>query len=75
MSVVMWKQVNQPLSSLKMTAALSLGFNQSGTLGTIVVLLISKYFMAKTPQRSNKCKEARINRIRKACFLYTNIHT
>jgi len=74
-SVVMWKQVSQPLSSLKMTAALSFGFNQSGTLGTIVLLLISKYSMAKMPQRSNKCKEARINRIRKACFLYINIHT
>ena len=74
-SVVMWEQVSQPLSSLKMTAALSFGFNQSGTLGTIVLLLISKYSMAKMPQRSNKCKEARINRIRKACFLYINIYT
>lgn len=74
-SVVMWKQVSQPLSSLQMTAALSFDFNQSESLGTIVLLLISKYFMAKMPQRSNKCKEARINRIRKACFLYINIHT
>ena len=69
MSSAIWKQICQLQSSLKMTAALPYGFNQSRALGTIVLLSISEYFMTKMFQRSNNYGEVRINRVRKVCFL------
>ena len=61
-----WKQTLQPQPSFKMTAAPSHGFKQSKALGTIVPRSISKHFMSKMAQWSNKCGKIRI---RKDSFL------
>ena len=54
---------------LRMTAALSHGFNKGRTASSMIPLNISKCLMMKMVHTSNKSEGVRINRVQKTSFL------